>query len=95
MHYQIFWYIVIFALGAVLMRAAGCAINDFADRKVDGQVKRTHTRPLADGRLSPKTAAFTFIGLSLLAACLLFFFTQISFFIGLWVRYYWHLFIRL
>lgn len=73
-------HIVIFALGAILMRAAGCAINDFADRKVDGQVKRTHTRPLADGRLSPKTAVLTFIGLSLLAACLLFFLPQAVFY---------------
>ena len=68
------WLVVlIFTLGAVLMRAAGCAINDFADRKVDGQVKRTNGRPLADGRLSAKTAAVTFVGLSLLSACLLFF----------------------
>lgn len=65
--------IAVFALGAVLMRAAGCAINDFADRRFDGQVKRTKTRPLADGRLSAKTAAITFVVLSLLAACLLFF----------------------
>ncbi len=64
---------LIFTLGAVFMRAAGCAINDFADRKVDGQVKRTKDRPLADGRLSAKTAVVTFIGLSLLSACLLFF----------------------
>lgn len=71
---------VIFALGAILMRAAGCAINDFADRKVDGQVKRTNTRPLADGRLSPKTAVLTFLGLSLLAACLLFFLPKAVFY---------------
>ena len=68
------WLVVlIFTLGAVLMRAAGCAINDFADRKVDGRVKRTNGRPLADGRLSAKTAVATFVGLSLLSACLLFF----------------------
>lgn len=63
----------VFTLGAVFMRAAGCAINDFADRKVDGLVKRTKSRPLADGRLSGKTAVVTFVGLSLLSACLLFF----------------------
>lgn len=66
-------HVVIFAMGAVLMRASGCAINDFADRKVDGQVKRTKSRPLADGRLSAKTAVLTFVGLSLLAASLLVF----------------------
>ncbi|WP_126330560.1 4-hydroxybenzoate octaprenyltransferase [Moraxella cuniculi] len=65
--------VLIFALGAVLMRAAGCAINDFADRKVDGKVKRTLGRPLADGRLAAKTAVYTFVALSLLAACLLVF----------------------
>lgn len=65
--------VVIFSLGAFLMRSAGCAINDFADRKVDGQVKRTKGRPLADGRLKAKTAVLTFVGLSLLSACLLLF----------------------
>lgn len=64
---------LVFALGAVFMRAGGCAINDFADRKVDGKVKRTKNRPLADGRLSAKTAVMTFVGLSLLSACLLIF----------------------
>ncbi len=72
--------VLIFALGAVFMRAAGCAINDFADRKVDGQVKRTNTRPLADGRLHPKTAVFSFVGLSLLSACLLFFLPVVVFY---------------
>ncbi|MDO4440652.1 MAG: 4-hydroxybenzoate octaprenyltransferase [Moraxella sp.] len=65
--------VLIFACGAILMRAAGCAINDFADRKVDGQVKRTQNRPLADGRLSARTAVMTFVMLALMSACLLFF----------------------
>ena len=64
-------HLAIFALGAVFMRAAGCAINDFADRRVDGQVKRTKSRPLADGRLSARTAVLTFVGLALLSASLL------------------------
>lgn len=64
---------VIFALGAILMRAAGCAINDFADRKVDGHVTRTKGRPLADGRLSGKEAIAAFLVLVLLSASLLFF----------------------
>ncbi len=65
--------VAIFAIGAVLMRASGCAINDFADRHVDGKVERTKHRPLASGRLSAKAAVMTFVGLSLLAASLLFF----------------------
>ena len=64
---------VIFALGAILMRAAGCAINDFADRKVDGHVTRTKGRPLADGRLSGKEAIGAFLILVLLSASLLLF----------------------
>lgn len=64
---------IIFALGAILMRAAGCAINDFADRKVDGFVTRTKGRPLADGRLSAKEAIAAFIVLVLLSASLLLF----------------------
>ena len=64
---------VIFALGAILMRAAGCAINDFADRKVDGHISRTKGRPLADGRLSGKEAIAAFLVLVLLSGSLLFF----------------------
>ena len=63
----------LFALGAIFMRAAGCAINDFADRKVDGHVSRTKGRPLADGRLSAKEAIAAFLILVLLSASLLFF----------------------
>lgn len=64
---------VLFALGAVFMRAAGCAINDFADRKVDGHVTRTKNRPLADGRLSAKEAIAAFFVLVVLSVSLLLF----------------------
>ncbi len=65
--------VIIFALGAIFMRAGGCAINDFADRKIDGHISRTKSRPLADGRLSATEAVATFIVLSLISASLLFF----------------------
>ena len=68
-----FKVVLIYALGATLMRAAGCAINDFADRKVDGHVWRTKNRPLADGRLSGKEAVGAFLLLSLMSAGLLLF----------------------
>jgi len=48
--------LIIFILGVALMRSAGCVINDFADRKVDGHVQRTQNRPLVTGRVSPKEA---------------------------------------
>jgi 4-hydroxybenzoate polyprenyltransferase len=51
------WEIVwIFILGTVLMRSAGCAINDYADRHFDGRVARTRDRPLAAGLIKPKEA---------------------------------------
>ena len=59
--------LIIFSLGAFTMRSAGCAINDFADRKVDGKVERTKNRPLATGAISPKEALMVFAVLSLLA----------------------------
>ena len=61
--------VLIFGLGVVLMRAAGCCINDFADRKVDGHVKRTADRPLASGRVRPREALALFamlVGVSFL-----------------------------
>ncbi len=62
------WFVVlIFILGVVLMRSAGCAINDFADRRVDGHVERTRQRPLATGGATPTEAVVVFVMLSLLA----------------------------
>ena len=52
--------LVIFILGVIVMRAAGCVINDYADRKVDGAVKRTAQRPLATGELSARQALICF-----------------------------------
>lgn len=57
----------IFIAGVVVMRACGCVINDWADRKVDGAVKRTQQRPLATGEISSKQALMTFVSLGLLA----------------------------
>lgn len=59
------WLVIIFVIGVFLMRAAGCVINDFADRKVDGLVTRTAQRPLATGELSSRQAIFTFFWLIL------------------------------
>lgn len=62
--------LVIFVLGAAIMRSAGCVINDFADRNVDGRVGRTKGRPLASGRVSSKEAILLFVVLCLLALLL-------------------------
>ncbi|CAM4099563.1 4-hydroxybenzoate octaprenyltransferase [Acinetobacter pragensis] len=60
-------------LGTIFMRAAGCAINDFADRKVDGAVERTKNRPLATGIISSKEAVYVFLFLVAASASMLFF----------------------
>ncbi|MBI5236754.1 MAG: 4-hydroxybenzoate octaprenyltransferase [Deltaproteobacteria bacterium] len=65
--------IVIFTLGAFIMRSAGCVVNDMADRGFDGRVKRTMSRPLASGRLSVKEALIVFAGLISLAFVLVLF----------------------
>ena len=52
--------LLIFVFGVILTRAAGCVINDFADRKVDGHVKRTEQRPMASGKISSKEALVFF-----------------------------------
>ncbi len=61
--------LLIFTLGVILMRSAGCAINDFADRHFDGHVSRTQHRPLVSGRVSAREALVLFavlVGLSFL-----------------------------
>ncbi|MDC9497949.1 MULTISPECIES: 4-hydroxybenzoate octaprenyltransferase [unclassified Pseudoalteromonas] len=52
---------IVFTLGVIVMRSAGCVINDFADRKIDGSVKRTTGRPLATGQVSAGEALSLFI----------------------------------
>jgi len=62
--------LVIFVLGTVLTRSAGCIVNDLADRDFDPHVSRTHSRPLAARRVSPHEAVALFVVLSLLAFAL-------------------------
>jgi 4-hydroxybenzoate polyprenyltransferase len=59
--------LTVFVLGTVLMRSAGCAINDYADRHFDGHVARTRNRPLAIGSITPREALAVFAVLSLAA----------------------------
>lgn len=65
-------HLVIFVLGAVVMRSAGCVINDYADRDWDGEVSRTCDRPLATGMISPNEALVFFGFLCLMALILVF-----------------------
>jgi len=62
-----FFYLILFFLGAVLMRSAGCIVNDIFDRKCDAKVFRTKDRPIASGKISVKMAIVYSIILCLLA----------------------------
>ncbi|MCU5772635.1 4-hydroxybenzoate octaprenyltransferase [Erwiniaceae bacterium BAC15a-03b] len=62
--------LLVFVLGVFFMRAAGCVINDYADRKIDGHVKRTESRPLPSGAISEKEAKLLFSALVLVSFCL-------------------------
>jgi 4-hydroxybenzoate polyprenyltransferase len=59
--------LTVFVLGVIIMRSAGCVINDYADRDIDGLVSRTENRPLAIGSVSPRSALLLFSGLGILA----------------------------
>ena len=61
------WILAVFVAGVWLMRAAGCVVNDYADRKFDGHVKRTARRPLPSGDVTEKEARTLFIVLVLLS----------------------------
>lgn len=62
--------LLVFVAGVFVMRAAGCVINDFADRKVDGHVERTKHRPLASGAVTSREAKLLFAVLALVAFAL-------------------------
>jgi 4-hydroxybenzoate polyprenyltransferase len=62
--------LIVFVLGVIVMRAAGCVINDFADRDIDPYVRRTRDRPLAARRISPREALVLAVLLGLLALAL-------------------------
>ncbi len=66
------WTLVaIFTLGTVLMRSAGCAINDYADRDFDKHVQRTVDRPITSGKIKPKEALIVALVLTLIAFALI------------------------
>lgn len=58
---------LVFMLGVIIMRSAGCVLNDFADRNIDPYVERTRNRPIASGAVAPAEALTLFIALALIA----------------------------
>ena len=70
--------VVIFVLGTFLMRSAGCAVNDFADRDFDPFVERTRNRPLAAREITPREALLVAAGLALAAFGLVLFLNRLA-----------------
>jgi 4-hydroxybenzoate polyprenyltransferase len=66
-------HLLIFLAGTLLMRSAGCAINDYADRDFDAHVERTRARPLAAGELAPREALYVALALAAAAFALVLF----------------------
>ena len=58
--YTFFYYLILFFLGSILMRSAGCIVNDIVDEKIDRKVKRTKNRPIASGKLN-KIIAWSYV----------------------------------
>lgn len=72
---QSWWLMLVFLIGAIVMRGAGCVVNDLWDRDIDKMVERTRGRPLASGAISPREAA-VFLGLLLLVGAAILFSTN-------------------
>ncbi|MBW8733991.1 MAG: 4-hydroxybenzoate octaprenyltransferase [Asticcacaulis sp.] len=66
-HHFPLYFLVLFAVGAALMRAAGCAFNDLVDRDIDAKVERTRNRPVASGQITPKQAIAFIVACSLVS----------------------------
>ena len=65
------FYLILFFLGSVLMRSAGCIINDIVDRKFDTKVERTKNRPIASGKVSVKEGLILSLSLCVIALVVL------------------------
>ncbi len=77
------WILLLFAIGAIVMRAAGCTYNDIIDREIDASVARTRSRPLPSGQVSPRQAAIFMGVLSLIGLAVLFSFNGFTILLGL------------
>src|SRR5210317_167641 len=78
-----FYYLFLFLLGAILMRSAGCIVNDIVDRKFDKKVSRTKNRPLASGKVTVKKALIYSLMLCFLALIILLQFNKLTIFLAL------------
>ena len=73
----------VFVMGVILMRSAGCAINDYADREIDGKVRRTKQRPLASGKITEKETLLVFSLLGITAFLLVLLMNELTIWMSL------------
>ena len=78
------WILFVFVCGVFLMRSAGCAINDYADRDIDLHVARTRERPLTSGKITPGEALAVFAVLGLIALLLVLTLNRFTIQLGRW-----------
>jgi 4-hydroxybenzoate polyprenyltransferase len=77
------WLLALFAIGAIVMRAAGCTYNDIVDKDIDAQVARTQTRPLPSGQVSERAATIFMLVLCLIGLAVLLSFNAATIWLGL------------
>ncbi|MEM9289780.1 MAG: 4-hydroxybenzoate octaprenyltransferase [Pseudomonadota bacterium] len=77
------WHLTLFAIGALVMRSAGCAFNDIVDKDLDAHVARTRSRPVASGQLSRSQALALSVGLSLIGLVILLQFNTFTLWLGI------------
>ena len=78
-----FFYLILFFTGSVLMRSAGCIVNDIVDRNFDKKVSRTKNRPIASGKISVKLGIYYSIILCLIAFIVLIQFNHLTIFLAM------------
>ncbi len=76
------WHLLLFLIGAIAMRGAGCTYNDILDRKLDAQVERTRNRPLPSGRVTVRAAAAFLVAQALVGLAVLLCFNGFSIWLG-------------
>ncbi|MFZ0397585.1 MAG: UbiA family prenyltransferase, partial [Methyloceanibacter sp.] len=79
------WLLVLFAIGAVVMRAAGCTYNDIIDKDIDAKVARTQSRPLPSGEVSERSATIFMLVLCMIGLAVLLSFNAATVWLGLCV----------
>jgi len=77
------WHLLLFLIGAIAMRGAGCTYNDILDRKLDAEVERTRNRPLPSGRVSVRAAAAFLVFQALIGLAVLLCFNRFSIWLGI------------